>query len=268
MWYSGRMAGPRAIFKGALTFGGISIPVKMYSGIREEHVDFHLLHDEDKTRLRQQMVCELDDQPVPKEEWIKGFEFEKGRYVPVTGDELDSIAPETNRQIEVKDFVKPQSIDPRYYNRFYYLGPDGNEKQFAALAAALKKTNDIGICQWSMRKKNYLAALTEIDGHPCFLTLNYVHEIIEPSVRQPGDMTFRDKELQMANKLIDMMMDKFTPEEYKNEYQAKVKQLVEAKARGEEIELTKPEKEAPTEDDNLLNALAASVQMKEEKKHG
>src|SRR5512139_1341262 len=147
------------IWKGYIHFGDTDVPVKLHTAVREERIQFHLLHARDQVRLRQQMVCAYEKQPVPAEEQCKGFEVEEGKYVIVDPAELEQTTPESSRMIEVHEFVKTGQIDPLFLGRVYYLEPDVQAKGYAAVAGALRGLEVSGICSWTMRKRSYLGAL-------------------------------------------------------------------------------------------------------------
>ena len=147
------------IWKGYINFGDTSIPVKLHTAIKEERIQFHLLHKRDHVKLRQQMVCAYEKQPVPAEAQVKGYEVEDGKYIIVDPRELEQTAPESSRVIEVHEFVKTEQIDPVFLERVYYLEPDGHLKGYNALAGALTEMGVQGVCTWTMRKRSYLGAL-------------------------------------------------------------------------------------------------------------
>lgn len=255
----------RAIFKGIIRFDGVNLPVKLYTAVREERISFNLLHDEDKVRLHQQMVCSADNKPVEKEHQIKGFEIESGRYVELGSDELEALEPETNRQIEAVDFVEEGAVDPRFFDRCYYLGPDGMDKQYAETAEALQKAGTIGICRWSMRKHRYLGALRGKDGLLEIVIMRFAEEIIDPSSLSLPKEEVSQKEMQMAEHLIGMLESDFHPEQYHDRFQQRLRKLIEEKAEGKEIKITrkKPTRAAPKD---LTSALEASIKQAEAKK--
>src|SRR5512139_612659 len=174
------MAGA-TVWKGQIHFGDTTVPVKLHTAVREERIQFHLLHRRDQTRLRQQMVCAYEKEPVPAEEQSKGFEVEDGKYVIVDPAELDQTAPESSRMIEVHEFVKTGQIDPIFLDRIYYLEPDIQDiqgKGYNALVKALKDLDVAGICTWVMRKRSYFGAL-QVRGKMLRLnTLRYADEVI------------------------------------------------------------------------------------------
>src|SRR5512134_3813386 len=174
------MAGA-TIWKGYIHFGDIDVPVKLHTAVREERIQFHLLHKRDQVRLRQQMICPYEKQPVPAEEQSKGFEVEEGKYIIVDPEELEQTAPESNRMIEVHEFVKTEQIDPIFLDRVYYLEPDITAVQgkgYMALVKALKELDVAGICTWTMRKRSHFGALQGGGKVLRLSTLRYADEVI------------------------------------------------------------------------------------------
>ena len=252
------MAG-RAIWKGVISFGAVSVPVKLYSAVREERVQFHLLHDQDEVRLRQQMVCPVDDEVVDREHQQKGLEVAEEEYVVVEEEELDKLEPESSRDIEVKQFVKLGEIDPRFYDRPYYLGPDGDEKTFRKLAAALHKENLAGVCQWVMRKRAYLGALKFCGNALCLVALRYADELTPSNALKLPKAKLDPREKETASYLIDTMSGEFDPSQYHDDYQERLAELVARKARGQKAPVKRISRPKATQSGQLLKMLQASL---------
>jgi DNA end-binding protein Ku len=250
------MAG-RAIWKGYIHFGDTDVPVKLHTAVKEERIQFHLLHRRDQVRLHQQMVCAYEKQPVPAEEQSKGFEVEDGKYVIVDPAELEQTVPESSRMIEVHEFVKTGQIDPIFLDRIYYLEPDG--KGYNALVKALKELDVAGICTWVMRKRSYFGAL-QVRGKMLRLnTLRYADEVIPVESLGLEHVPLSEKELKIGSELIEKMSAPFEPRKFENEHQKKLQEMIEKKARGEKIAILVPRRLKPTESDKLLQALEASL---------
>jgi DNA end-binding protein Ku len=252
------MAG-RAIWKGSIHFGDTDVPVKLHTAVKEERIQFHLLHRRDQVRLRQQMVCAYDKQPVPAEEQSKGFEVEEGKYVIVDPAELEQTVPESSRMIEVHEFVKTGQIDPLFLDRVYYLEPDMQGKGYGALAKALKELDVAGICTWIMRKRSYFGALQARGKMLRLNTLRYADEVIAVRSLELQDVPLSEKELKIGSELIEKMSAPFEPRKFDNEHQKKLQEMIEKKARGEKIAVLVPRRLKPTESDQLLQALEASL---------
>ena len=255
------MAGA-TIWKGYIHFGDTDVAVKLHSAVKEERIQFHLLHARDQVRLRQQMVCAYEKQPVPAEEQTKGFEVEDGKYIIVDPEELQQTVPESNRMIEVHEFVRTGQIDPIFLDRVYYLEPDIANiqgKGYSALVKALRETDAAGICTWTMRKRSYLGALQASGKALRLNTLRYSDEVVSVKSLDLQDVPLSEKELTIGSDLIDKLTAPFEPRKFENEHQKKLQQMIEMKARGEKIAVLAPRRLKPTESDNLLQALEASL---------
>jgi DNA end-binding protein Ku len=255
------MAGA-TIWKGYIHFGDTDVPVKLHTAVKEERIQFHLLHRRDQTRLRQQMVCAYEKQPVPAEEQSKGFEVEDGKYIIVDPEELEQTAPESSRMIEVHEFVKTGQIDPIFLDRVYYLEPDITNiqgKGYNALVKAMKELDVTGVCTWTMRKRSYLGALQARGGVLRLNTMRYADEVIPVESLQLPDVPVSEKELKIGSELIEKLTAAFEPGKFENEHEKKLKDMIEKKARGEKIAVLVPRRLKPTESDQLLQVLEASL---------
>jgi DNA end-binding protein Ku len=255
------MAGA-TIWKGYIHFGDTDVAVKLHSAVREERIQFHLLHTRDQVRLRQQMVCALEKQPVPAEEQSKGFEVEEGKYLIMDPEELEQAVPESNRMIEIREFVKSEQIDPIFVDRVYYLEPDNTGiqgKGYGALVRALKDMDVEGICTWTMRKRSYFGALQASGKILRLKTLRYADEVIPAASLGLQDTALLEKELKIGVELIKQLSSPFEPQKFVNEHQKKLQEMIEKKARGENIAVLPPRRLQPTEADNLLQVLEASL---------
>ncbi len=252
------MAG-RAIWKGQLHFGNFDIPVKLHTAVKEEHIQFHLLHKKDRVPLRQQMICAHEKTPVPPDEQVRGFKLEDGRYVLMTPAELSETLPEESRIIDVLEFVNASQIDPLLMTRGYYLEPDNPSRTYQTLAAALHDMKVEGICSWTMRKRSYFGAL-QVSGKILRLnTLRYADEVIPVSSLDLPEVAVSEKELQIGADLIGHLTASFEPQKFVNEHEKKLQQLIDKKARGEKIVLLRPRRLKPTSSDKLLQTLTASL---------
>ena len=254
------MAGS-TIWKGTIHFGDTDVPVKLHTAVKEERIQFHLLHKRDQVRLRQQMVCAYEKQPVPTEEQSKGFEVEDGKYIIVDPEELEQTAPESSRMIEVHEFVKTEQIDPIFLDRVYYLEPDITNIQggYNALARALKEMDVTGICTWTMRKRSYFGALQARGAVLRLNTMRYADEVIPVESLGLQDVPLSEKELKIGSLLINQLTAPFEPQKFENEHEKKLRDMIEKKARGEKIAVLVPRRLKPTESDQLLQVLEASL---------
>lgn len=248
-----------AIWKGEIRFGDAVVPVKLHPAVREERVEFHLLHKRDRARLRQQMICTADKKPVPADEQVKGFEVEENRYLLVDPEELEQTAPESSRTIEVHEFVKVAQIDPLFFDRAYYLEPDAHPQAYGALRASLQELGVEAVCTWTMRKRSYLGALRAGGSVLRLHTLRHADEVLPAASLKLPKIALSEKELKIAAELIDHLAASFEPAKFRDEHQAKLRHLIERKARGEKIAVVPPRRLKPTSDSQLLKALEASL---------
>jgi DNA end-binding protein Ku len=247
------------IWKGAIHFGDTTVPVKLHAAVREERIQFHLLHRGDHVRLRQQMICAYEKKPVPVEAQSRGFEVEEGKYLIVGPEELEQTAPEGSRTIEVHEFVKSEEVDPIFIERVYYLEPDTFLEGYGELAEVLRDMNVAGICTWTMRKRSYLGAL-QASGRVLRLnTLRYADEVVPVASLGLQEIPVSERELKIGRDLIGQLTAPFQPEKFTNEHQKRLQQLIEQKARGEKVAVLRPKLLHPTAPDKLLEALEASL---------
>jgi DNA end-binding protein Ku len=247
----------RAIWKGVLHVGSQRVPVKLYSAIEEHGVHFRLLHEPSRAPVRQQLVDPSNDEVVPYAEVQRGFAIPEG-FVILKKDELDALAPEATRDVAIERFVPTQKLGPEWLVRPYYLGPDGDEESYFALAQALAETDKEGLAHWVMRGKEYSGALRASDGYLMLITLRHADEVIKrDELPKPQGRAHNDKEQKMAEQLISAYQDEFDPDQYHDEYRERVVTFVEAKAKGKPPRLKKPV--TKSEDDKLSDALEKSL---------
>ncbi len=252
------MAG-RAIWKGYINFGDVNVPVNLHTAIKEERVQFHLLHKRDHVRLRQQMICAYEKIPVPAEAQAKGFEVEEGKYIIIDPEEIERTSPESSRVIEVHEFVNSGQIDPIFLERVYCLGPDVYLKGYNALVGALKEMDVAGICTWTMRKRSYIGALQTSGKILRLSTLRYADEVVPVESLELDSIPLSEKELKIGIDLINQLTVPFQPQKFENEHQKRLQNLIDMKARGEKIAILRPRRLKPTAPDKLLQALEASL---------
>jgi DNA end-binding protein Ku len=247
------------MWKGAISFGLVTIPVAVYPATEEKTLRFNQLHDEDMGRIRQKRVCEKDGEIVDYEHIVKGYEYEKDRYVVLTDDDFDSVPVESSRAIDIQQFVDLDEIDPMMFKKSYYLAPEETgAKAYALLREAMTHDNKVGIAKVSFRDKEHLAALRFRDDAFVLETMYWPDEIREADFGGVNvDLKVRAQELEMARQLIDGLTAEWNPEEYTDEYRQALMKIVEAKINGEEIELVEVEPTAKVVD--LMEALKASV---------
>lgn len=249
----------RAMWKGVIRFGEIKVPVKLYSAIQDRSVHFRLLHEKDHSPVRQAMVNPETDEIVPYAETRRAYRTNEGSLVMFDQDELKALQPDSGRDIEVIQFLPPTLIDHRWYDRPYYLGPDGSESLYIALAAALERSAKEGLARWTMRNKTYVGALRLRYGVPILMSLRHAEQVVPvDTLEPPQGKTLDNRELDMARQLIGMLEDVFEPAAYRDEYRERVLELIEAKRQGKSVKVT-PIRRRKASDD-LTQALEASLQ--------
>ena len=253
---------PRSIWRGAISFGLVNVPVKLYSAVSKKNVKFNQLHDADGVRIQQKRVCPADGEEVPYENIVKGYEIAPDKYVIITPEELESLDPKKTRTIDIEDFVDLDEIDPLYYEHPYYLVPDtGAAKAYRLLLDALRDTNKVAIARVVLRSKEYLTAIRPAGDVLTMETMLFADELVPSDNLDevPDDDTrATDRELAMARQLIEAQATPFDPTKYRDEYRERVLDLIERKAQGEDISI-QPDAEEPTEVPDLMAALEASL---------
>lgn len=251
----------RAIWKGVIHLGKARVPVKLYSAVKDRSVHFRLLHEKDHAPVRQELVNPETEEVVPYADAKRGFVTEDKELVILSREELAALEPAASRDVEVTHFLPLGSIDHRWYDRPYYLGPDGNARAYAALVAALHHSQREGLAHWVMRKQACTGALRLRDGHAVLITLHPAQEIVQAGAL-PGARDATKAELAMARQLVGMLEGEFDPKEYRDEYRARVLELIERKASGKTVRFARPRPARRTQD--LTAALRAS--LKKERK--
>jgi DNA end-binding protein Ku len=252
----------RAIWSGAISFGLVTVPVKLYSATESKSISFHQLQKGTGSRIRYQRVAQDSGEEVEYGDIVKGYEIDKGRYVVIEPEELEAVEPTKSRTIDIEQFVDLDEIDPIYYDNTYYLGPAsdvGAEKPYALLLAAMRDSHKVAIGRLVMRSKQYLATIRPVGDLLAVETMHFPDEIrsADDVDNAPADVKISDKELAMATQLIDSMTDTWQPEHYTDTYRERVLDLVERKAKGEEIVVEETEETPEVLD--LMAALQASV---------
>jgi len=252
----------RSIWRGAISFGLVNVPVKLYSAVSKKTVRFNQLHEKDHSRIQLKRFCADEDQEVPYEEIVKGYEISPGRYVVITSEELDRLDPVKTRTIDIEDFVDLDEIDPLFYEHPYYLAPDtGATKPYKLLLEALKATNKVAIARVVIRSKEYLTAIRPAGDVLTMETMLFADELIDPGdidELPDEDVHATDREVEMARQLIESLATDFEPAKYRDEYRERVLDLIERKAEGQEVAMP-AEPEAPAAVPDLMAALEASL---------
>jgi DNA end-binding protein Ku len=255
---------PRAIWSGSISFGLVNIPVKLHNAVSRKNVSFNQIDGRTGARIKYKRVSADDGEEVPSEALVKGYELPSGQFVLIDEDELAGLDPEAVRTIDIEEFVDLADIDPIFYDSAYYLAPDkATVKPYALLTRAMEESQKVGIARFVMRTKQYLAAIRPQDGHLTLSTMVYADEVNDPysisELKGVAEVDVSDRELAMAQQLIESLAAEFAPEKFEDTYRIQVLDLIERKAAGEEEVVTV--KAAPTADKvvDLMAALEASV---------
>ena len=253
---------PRPIWSGTISFGLVSIPVKLYNAVSKKSVSFNQLDSRTGSRIRLKKTSAEDGSDVPDDVIVKGYEVSKGQYVVVDTDELEQFMPVPTRTIDLDEFVELTEIDPIFFDSPYYVAPDKITKPYVLLARAMEESGKVAIGRFVMRNKQYTAAIRAVDGRLVLSTMVYGDEIVQPSAIDEfetlDDVNLADREVTMAEALVDSLTGTFEPERYRDTYREQVVDLIERKAAGETIEAATPTSTAPAVID-LMAALEASV---------
>jgi len=255
----------RAIWKGELKLNSTKVPVKLYSAVQDQTVRFHILEQKSKTRVKQHMVEPESGKEVSNEEIQKGFEVEPGTFVILDEEELAKLEPEASREIEITQFLPPSQIPPEYFDRPYYLGPDGDQAAYFALAEALRKKEREGVAHWVMRKQPYVGAVRAVDDYLMLFTLRNAEEVLSAKdLPKPAGRAPDKKELAMATQLVELLKGEFDPKEYKDEYRERVMEFVEKKAKGHKprLHLVKSKRKTTSLDKVLTKSIEALKKQK------
>ncbi|MBM7868502.1 DNA end-binding protein Ku [Heliobacterium gestii] len=253
----------RSLWKGAISFGLVHIPIKMFAATEEKDVRFHLLHKECHNPIQYQKRCPHCDREVTPEEIVKGFEYDKGRYVIVTQEELEGIAPEGSRAIDIQSFVNLKDIDPIYFAKTYYLSPDQHgQKAYALLRNALQQSDRLALARVILRTKEALVALRVYGKGLAMHTMLYPEEIrsMEPLGDLGEGIDVSEKEQTMAVQLIESLTESFDPEKWQSEHRKRIRQFIDAKVQGQAI-VEAPQAPAAGKVIDLMEALKASIQQ-------
>lgn len=254
------------VWSGYLTFGLISMPVRLFSGARGSRVSFHMLHRDDNTRIKQQLYCPNDEKVVGRDEIVKGYEYRKGEYVVIEPDEIKKIEPRTAKAMEILEFVPAGQVDPVYFESSYYVVPEeAGRRPYALLAKVLEDSEYVGIAKITMHNREYTVILRPYHGGIMLHTMFYQDEVKQAPQFGAPDVALKEGEVKIARQLIEALENKFEPQKYFDAFEENVKKLIQAKLEGTEIKaVEKPKKPAPVVD--LMAALKQSLAQMEKKK--
>lgn len=246
------------VWKGHLSFGLVSFPVKLYSAARGESIHFNQLHKTDGSRVRQVLYCAAEDKPIPRDEIVKGYEYEKDRYVVIDDADIKKVAPPTAKVMEILEFVKAADVDPIYLETSYYMAPEeAGEKPYALLFDALKKTGYAGIAKLAMHNREHIVVLRPGEKGVLLHTMYYTNEIRQVDEFRTDLTLVKEKELALAMSLVEALVADFEPGKYTDTYRDNILQMVEAKKHGEVVvEAPAPHREKVVD---IMGALKASL---------
>jgi DNA end-binding protein Ku len=249
---------PRAIWSGSISFGLVNVPVRMYSAIDEHDLHFHYVHEKDASRIGYEKICKAEGKPVPDDEIVKAFEYEKGEYVYMADEDFESAQVHNFKTIDIRDFVPYEEIDPIYFEKTYLLGPQENaEKVYALLREAMERSGLAAIAKYVMRDKQHLGCLRVREGVITLEKMYFADEVRPVDGIAPGTVTVDDRELEMAGQLIESFSGPFEPSKYEDTYRDALCEIIHAKRKGEATHREKPERPEKTPD--LIEALRASL---------
>ena len=254
----------RSIGNGTLSFGMVSIPIRMYSaGESSSAVSFNMLHDKCKSRLKQQYICPKDNEIVARDHTVKGYEFAKDQYVTFTQDELKAMDEEAQKAIEITEFVPATKVDPVYFDGAYYLGPDkGGEKAYKLINEAMKQTGRAALAKWAARGKQYLVLIRPVGNGLVMQQLLYKDEVRPISEVPIEEAELKDSELKLAVQLVEQIAnDEFKPENYEDEVRKRYHEAIQRKVDGQEV-ITAAEAPKSAQIIDLMEALKASLAAK------
>jgi DNA end-binding protein Ku len=236
-----------SIWKGSLTFGLVSMPVHLQAAVREDHISFRMLHSEDLSPVKYERVCQSDGEPVPWSEIVKGYEYEKGKYVVMSDEDFRAAALETSDAIEILDFVREDEIDPRYFETPYYLVPGkGADVPYALLREAIRQSQSVGVGKIVLRQKQHIAAVKALGDALVLELMRFQHELVDPAeYRFPTAERVRPQELKMAEQLIANLAGPFDPSKYNDEYRANLMRVIRAKMKGKKVKAAAEPERAP-----------------------
>jgi DNA end-binding protein Ku len=256
---------PRSIWTGAISFGLVTVPVRLYSAVNRKTVRFNQLNNKTGSRINQKRVDASTGEEVAYEDLVKGYEISSDRYVVIDPGELEAVEPKKTKTIDIEDFVDLQDIDPIYYDHPYYLAPGpGGAKPYRLLLEAMRETNKVAIAKVVIRSKESLVAVRPMADHPVLemATMLFADEVVDPErideLSAAEDVEMNERELDIAKQLVDSLASDFEPEKYKDTYRESVLEMIERKAAGEEIAV-QPEAEEAAPVPDLMSALKASL---------
>jgi DNA end-binding protein Ku len=251
----------RALWKGSIAFGLVNIPIELHTAVRDHRPKFRMLHAKDKSPVRFERVCVRDGTPVAWEDLVKGYEYEKGRFVAITKEDFQAAAVEKTRTIDILDFVAAEAIDDRFFETPYYLVPGtGAERAYALLREAIRDSGRIGIAKFILRDAQHLAAVEVIDQALVLSVMRFADELVDASTFSfPKADVVRDRELTMARTLVENLAAEWDPEKYTDQYRENLLKIIRAKLKGREAALESPSEPRTANVVDLMERLRQSL---------
>jgi DNA end-binding protein Ku len=255
----------RPIWRGSLSFGLVAIPVQLHTAVRESRPRFRLLHAKDKAPIKYERICQRDGKPVAWEDLVKGYEYQRGRYVVLTKEDFKAAALEKDRRVQVTDFVPAHDIDDRFFDQPYYLLPDkGGEHAYVVFRDALAETGRVGIGKVVIRDRQHLVAVETLGEHLILTMMRFADEMVEaPKLADLGRIKVPPRELKLATNLIGALAAEWDPEQYTDDYQKNLEGVIKAKMKGETVVLEEEERPMRAEVIDLAERLKASLRAAE-----
>jgi DNA end-binding protein Ku len=253
---------PRALWKGSIAFGLVNIPVELHTAVRDSRPRFRMLHAEDRSPVKFERVCAREGKPVAWDELVKGYEYEKGRFVVLTKEDFKQAALEKTRTVDIRSFVKGEEIDDRFFESSYYLLPaKGGERAYALLREAIRQTGRVGIATIVLRDAQHLAALEVVKNAMVLTLMRYAEELVDVSeFKFPTATDVRKPELEMARTLVENLADTWDPSQYTDQYRENLMKIIRARMKGKQPKLSEPEEPQSAEVVDLMERLRQSLQ--------
>lgn len=249
---------PATVWKGYLSFGLVSFPVRLYSAARPESIHFHMLHKKDGSRIKEVWYCVEEDKPVPRDEIVKGFETSKDQYIEVEEEELDAIAPPTATTMDIQQFVAADEVDPIYFESSYYVAPDEKvSKPYALFQTVLKETGRQAIAKVAMHRREHVVVIRPMEDGLVLHTMYFEDELHRANQQNGSGTKFTGKELELAKTLMEKLTAKFKPKEFEDQYRKNLEHLIDQKKHGKKVTAVAKPRKAPVVD--LMEALKKSL---------
>jgi DNA end-binding protein Ku len=250
-----------SIWKGHLTFGLVSVPVRLFTAARSESLSFNQLHKQDNSRIKQVIYCQAEDKPIPRDEIVKGYEYEKGKYVVIQDEDIKKVAPKTATVMEIQEFVKAADVDPVYLESSYYMAPDeGGEKPYALLFEALKETKYYAVAKIAMHNREHIVIVRPGERGMVLHTMYYADEVRSSEEFRTDTSKVSEREMNLAKMLVESLAADFDPGKYHDTYRDNLRKMIEARVEGHKVVETPEAHIAPVID--IMEALKKSLEAR------